>query len=74
MLTAAGEVLGQVRKAKSAAKTSMRTGVSTLVLRDSPERLALYSFAGADIVNAGVVTELVLEEGEPAVEVTLVDV
>ncbi len=73
VLTAAGEVLGQVRKAKSAAKTSMRTGVSTLVLRDSPERLALYSFAGADIVNAGVVTELVLEEGEPAVEVTLVD-
>ena len=74
VLTAAGEVLGQVRKAKSAAKTSMRTGVSKLVVRDSAERLALYSFASADIVNAGVVTELVLEEGEPAVEVTLADV
>ncbi len=73
VLTIAGEVLGQVRKAKSAAKTSMRTGVSRLVVRDSPERLALISFAGADLVNAGVVTELVLEEGEPAVEVTLAD-
>ncbi len=73
VLTAAGEVLGQVRKAKSAAKTSMRTGVSKLVVRDSAERLALYSFASADIVNAGVVSEFVLEEGEPAVEVTLVD-
>ncbi|MEO6206142.1 MAG: valine--tRNA ligase [Mycobacteriales bacterium] len=74
VLTAAGLVLGQVRKAKSAAQTSMRTGVSKLVVRDTAEQLALYSFASADIVNAGVVSELVLEEGEPAVEVTLVDV
>ncbi|MCA1722274.1 MAG: valine--tRNA ligase, partial [Actinobacteria bacterium] len=72
VLTVAGEVLGQVRKAKSAAKTSMRTGVQKLVVRDTPDRLALVEQARADLVNAGVVSELVVEEGEPAVEVTLV--
>ncbi|MCU1674477.1 MAG: valyl-tRNA synthetase, partial [Frankiales bacterium] len=74
VLAVAGEVLGQVRKAKSAAKTSMRTGVERLVVRDTAERLALVEQARADLVNAGVVTELVVEEGEPAVEVTLVAV
>ncbi|MFN2522676.1 MAG: valine--tRNA ligase [Mycobacteriales bacterium] len=71
VLTVAGEVLGQVRKAKSAAKTSMRTGVQRLVVRDAADRLALVELARTDIVNAGVVAELVLEEGEPAVDVTL---
>jgi valyl-tRNA synthetase len=73
VLAVAGEVLGQVRKAKSAAKTSMRTGVERLVVRDTAERLALVEQARADILNAGVVSELVTEEGEAAVEVTLVE-
>ena len=73
VLTVAGEVLGRVRKAKSTAKTSMRTGVDRLVVRDSAERLALIELARPDLVNAGVVTTFVVVEGEPAVEVTLVN-
>ncbi|MFN2537064.1 MAG: valine--tRNA ligase [Mycobacteriales bacterium] len=71
VLTAAGEVLAQVRKAKSNAKTSMKTPVTSLVITDSPERLALVTLAQADIVNAGVVESVELREGEPAIEVTL---
>jgi valyl-tRNA synthetase len=72
VLGVAGEVLAQVRKAKSNAKTSMKTAVTSLVVRDTPERLALVALAQADLVNAGVVGELVLEEAaEPSVEVTL---
>jgi valyl-tRNA synthetase len=73
VLTAAGEVLGQVRKAKSAAKTSMRTGVDRLVVRDTAERLALVEQARPDLVNAGVVTDFVTEEGEFDVAVALTD-
>jgi valyl-tRNA synthetase len=73
VLAAAGEVLGQVRKAKSAAKTSMRTGVARLVVHDTAERLALIEKARPDLVNAGVVTEFVAEEGDFAVEVDLAD-
>jgi valyl-tRNA synthetase len=72
VLGVAGEVLGHVRKAKSTAQVSMKTEVARLVVRDTPERLALVRQAQVDLVNAGVVTELVVEEGEPAVEVTLV--
>ena len=71
VLVVAGEVLSQVRKAKSAAKTSMRTPVRRLVVRDLPERTARVRAAEVDLVNAGVVAELVLEDGEPLVEVTL---
>jgi valyl-tRNA synthetase len=67
-------VLAQVRKAKSNAKTSMKTAVTSLVVRDTPERLALVTLAQADLVNAGVVGELVLEEAaEPSVEATLAE-
>jgi valyl-tRNA synthetase len=71
VLEVAGEVLGQVRKAKSNAKSSMRTPVERVVVRDTAERIALMRQASVDIVNAGVVAELVLEEGEPDVIVTL---
>jgi valyl-tRNA synthetase len=71
VLTAAGEVLAQVRKAKSSAKTSMKTPVTSLVVTDSPERLALVSLAQADLVNAGVVEAITLVEGAPSIEVTL---
>jgi valyl-tRNA synthetase len=74
VLGVAGEVLAQVRKAKSNAKTSMKTAVTSLVVRDTPERLALVTLAQADLVNAGVVGELVLEEAaEPSVEATLAE-
>ncbi len=73
LLTVAGEVLSQVRKTKSSAQVSMKTEVSRLVVRDTVERLALVAQAQVDVVNAGVVIgDVVLEEGEPAVEATLV--
>jgi valyl-tRNA synthetase len=72
VLETAGAVLAEVRKAKSNAKTSMKTPVTSLVITDTPERLALVRLAKTDIVNAGVVSgELTLVEGEPAIEVTL---
>ncbi|MGB8652051.1 MAG: valine--tRNA ligase [Mycobacteriales bacterium] len=72
VLEVAGTVLSQVRKAKSSAQVSMKTEVSRLVVRDTAARLALVREAQVDLVNAGVVTgELLLEEGEPGVEVTL---
>jgi valyl-tRNA synthetase len=60
-----------VRKAKSNAKTSMKTPVTALVVTDTAERLALVSLAQADLVNAGVIESLTLVEGSPAIEVTL---
>jgi valyl-tRNA synthetase len=71
VLDVAGEVLAHVRKAKSNAKTSMKTPVTSLVVTDSAERLALVALAQVDIVNAGVVESLQLVEGAPAIEVTL---
>ena len=74
LLAAAGEVLAQVRKAKSSAQVSMKTEVSLLVVRDTQHRLELIQDAEVDLVNAGVVTgDLVLEVGEPAVEATLAE-
>jgi valyl-tRNA synthetase len=74
VLSAAGEVLAQVRKAKSSAQVSMKTAVERLVVRDTQHRVALLQDAEADLVNAGVVTgDLVLEVGEPAVEATLAE-
>ncbi len=73
VLAAAGEVLGQVRKAKSEAKVTMKTPVTRLVVTGSPERQALVTLAQADVVNAGLVQELLLVDGEPAVDVTLGD-
>jgi valyl-tRNA synthetase len=73
VLTAVAEVLAQVRKAKSNAKVTMKTPVTRLVVTDTAERLALLTLGQADLINAGVVEELVLVlvEGEPAVEATL---
>jgi valyl-tRNA synthetase len=64
-------VLGQVRKAKSSAKVTMKTPVTTLVVTDTPERLALVRLAQADVVNAGLVADLQLVEGEAGVEAVL---
>jgi valyl-tRNA synthetase len=71
LLPAAGEVLGTVRKAKSNAKLSMRAEVSSLVVRGDEARVALLEQARTDVANAGVVSELRFEQGEPAVAVTL---
>ena len=71
VLAVAGEVLGQVRKAKSSAQLSMKTPVSSLVIRDGVTRLDLARQAEVDLLNAGVVSQIAYEQGDPAVEATL---
>ena len=71
VLVVAGEVLGRIRKAKSEAKASMRAEVTRAVVHDTGNRVALLREAAVDLANAGVVVDLVVEQGEPAVHVTL---
>ncbi len=70
-LTAVAEVLAQVRKAKSTAKVSMRAQVEQVRVTDTASRLSWVRAAQVDLTNAGVVATLVLDEGEPSVDVTL---
>jgi valyl-tRNA synthetase len=71
LLTAAGTVLGAVRKAKSSAKRSMKAEVERVVVRDDARLIALLRGAEADLRNAGVVAEVAFETGEPGIEVVL---
>jgi len=72
VLDVAAAVLGEVRKAKSAAKASMRADVARVVVRDTPERLAALDAAGDDVKEAGRITELSTEPSDTfSVEVTL---
>jgi valyl-tRNA synthetase len=68
----AGEVLAEIRKAKTEAKRSLRTDVERAVVRDTAERLAALALAVDDVKESGKVAELVTEEAESlSVEVTL---
>ncbi|MFI6482027.1 valine--tRNA ligase [Nonomuraea sp. NPDC050663] len=62
VLTVASEVLRQVRKAKSAAKLSMRAEISRLTVT-GPE-FALVRLAADDLCAVGSVEEFVLEPGD----------
>jgi valyl-tRNA synthetase len=73
VLDVAAEVLGAVRRAKTAAKRSMRATVARLTVVDNPERLALLAQAEGDLREAGGVVELTTRPGEPDVEVELAD-
>ena len=74
VLAVAGEVLGRVRKAKSEAQRSMRADVATVVVTDTPERLALLAPALDDVRAAGAIAELTTVEGDGfAVEVILAE-
>ncbi len=64
-------MLGAVRKAKSQQKRSMKAEVDRLVVRGSDAELALLRRAETDLRNAGVVREVVFEQGDADVEVTL---
>ena len=71
-LAVASAVLGEVRKAKTAAKASMRADVARTVVRDSHDRLAALALVEADVRDAGRIAELVTEEAETfSVEVEL---
>ncbi|HTZ10300.1 MAG TPA: valine--tRNA ligase [Acidimicrobiales bacterium] len=67
----AAYVLGEIRKAKSNAKVSMRAPVARVTVVDSAERLALLRAAADDVCEAGGVAELVTREGPPEVVVEL---
>jgi valyl-tRNA synthetase len=70
--TVAADVLSEIRKAKTAAKKSLRTDVERVVVHAPPERLAALDAARADLAEAGRVADLVAEPGEElTVEVTL---
>jgi valyl-tRNA synthetase len=59
----AGEVLAEIRKAKTEAKRSLRTDVEKAVVRDTAERLASLQAAIDDVKEAG---RVVVLETEPA--------
>jgi len=70
-------VLGEVRKAKTEAKRTLKTSVELVVVADSADRLAALAAAVLDVHDAGLVAEVDLVElsegSEPSVEVTLAD-
>jgi valyl-tRNA synthetase len=67
-------VLGQVRRAKTTAKRSMRWPVTTLTVADTPERIAALLAAEDDLRDAGGVATLTTTESDPpGVEVELAD-
>ncbi|MBW8826664.1 MAG: valine--tRNA ligase [Acidobacteria bacterium] len=70
VLDIAAEVLGEIRKAKTGAKRSLRAEVTRAEVVDTPERLAALARAAADVREAGRVADLVLTDG-PAFAVTV---
>ena len=71
VLAVTAEVLGEVRRAKTTAKRSMRAEVTRLTVRGGAARLAAVDAARADLLDAACAVELVLAEGTPAVLVEL---
>jgi valyl-tRNA synthetase len=72
VLHVAAEVLGQVRKAKTAEKKSLRADVETAVVRGTPDQLAALDQARGDVIEAGRIADLRTEPGdELLVDVTL---
>jgi valyl-tRNA synthetase len=71
VLDVTAEVLSAIRRAKTAAKRSMRAPVARLTVVDSPERLALLAEAEGDLRDAGGVVEMTTRHGEASVEVEL---
>jgi valyl-tRNA synthetase len=72
VLDVAADVLSQVRKAKTAARVSMRAEVARVVVRDTGDRLAALARAATDVGDAGRVAQLVTEAADtPSVEVVL---
>jgi valyl-tRNA synthetase len=71
VLDQVASVLADVRRAKTAAKRSMRAPVVRLAVSGPAERIAAVAAARDDLVEAGGVAELVLTEGTDAVDVEL---
>ena len=71
VLTDTAVVLAGVRKAKSEAKTSMRTDVPTAVVRGPREALARVRLAAADLSATGRIDDLRFEEAGDTLSVTV---
>ncbi len=70
----AAEVLGEIRKAKTAQRRSLRTEVERVVVHDTVERLAALEAVAADVREAGRVQELHTAPAEAfAVDVELAE-
>ena len=68
----AAAVLTAVRREKALAKVSLRTACEKVVVRDTPERLALLTASQADLLQAGNIRSLKTEEAtEPSVATVL---
>ena len=67
----AAEVLGAIRKEKTAAKRSMRTAVTEVEVTDSSSTLALVTLAASDVCDAGGASELIVTEGPPSRRIVL---
>jgi valyl-tRNA synthetase len=72
-LEAATAVLAEVRRAKTAARRSLRTPVRRVEVADRPERVAVLAEVAGDLRRAGAIGDLVLVEraGPPRVTVDL---
>ena len=72
VLDAATWVLGEVRKAKSEAKLSMRTQVESVEVRAPAERVAALELARSDLSLAGSIERLEMKiDDEPSIAVVL---
>jgi valyl-tRNA synthetase len=71
MLDTVSTVLGDVRKAKSDAKASMRTEVARAEIRGSAEQVAQLQEAHADLSAVGRISALDLVEGAPELSVSV---
>jgi valyl-tRNA synthetase len=71
-LAVAAEVIGQIRKAKSDAKLSMRAEVASVLVRADPDRLAVLAGVADDLRAAGRVESLSTEDHQGSDLVTQV--
>jgi valyl-tRNA synthetase len=71
VLDAVSSVLGEIRRAKTTAKRSMRAPVARLTVVDDERRLDLIRQGESDLRDAGAVVALDLRAGPPLVEVEL---
>jgi valyl-tRNA synthetase len=71
VLDMATYVLGEVRRAKTTAKRSMRVPVARLTVVDEPARLSLLAQSESDLRQAGHILELVARPGPRDVQVEL---
>jgi valyl-tRNA synthetase len=73
-LEVTAQVLAEVRKAKSQAQRPMRSPVTRLLVRDTPERLQALALGADDLRQAGSIERLETEQAEqPSVEVVLAE-